>query len=119
MLVVEDDWFLANEICQGLRRCGAKPLGPASTLQEARKLANSPDFRCAILDIKLRGEVSLPFARELSALNVPFVYVTGYDDAVIPELPLGAAHLTKPVDVEKLVNLVDALCRDFPRPAQA
>lgn len=115
VLVVEDDYFLADEICNGLRACGAVPIGPAGTVREGLALAGDGEApRCAVLDIKLRGEASFTIARALQARGIPFVYVSGYDETLLSEAPPATAHFVKPVDTGRLLALVDDLCRRSP-----
>jgi CheY-like chemotaxis protein len=116
VLVVEDDYFLAVEICNGLRACGAVPIGPAGSVSEGLSLVgDAAAMRCAVLDIKLRGEPSFTIARELEARGIPFVYVSGYDEALESERPRGTAHFVKPVDRARLLELVEQLCSDVPQ----
>jgi FixJ family two-component response regulator len=62
-----------------------------------------------VLDIDLRGESGLGIAEVLRRRNVPFVYSTGYNGAMVPEALKGAAHLEKPFRVEDLLRAVAAL----------
>ncbi len=93
VLVVEDDYHLAEELCLGLHETGARVLGPAPSVADAMGvLALHPRPDAAVLDVNLGGEFSWPVVDELLARNVPVLLASGYDDSVFPsqyrKLPL-------------------------------
>ena len=77
VLVVEDEFFSADEIREALERCGAVVVGPAPDLDSARDLAREGCVDCAVLDINLHGERVFELARELKAGGQRFVFATG------------------------------------------
>lgn len=86
VLVVEDEYFLADDIAQALTACGARIVGPFGELQEAADMvAGDASIDAAIIDINLRSEMVFPLARILRARNIPFVFTTGYDSSSIEE----------------------------------
>ena len=85
ILVVEDDYLLAEDIRGELEHQGAGVLGPAPRVAAALALLSTgpkPDH--AILDINLAGELVYPVADVLLRRGVPFVFLTGYDRSVLP-----------------------------------
>ena len=53
ILVLEDDYHLAEELCLGLSEAGAKVLGPAPSVADGMKLLEAyplPD--AAVMDVK-------------------------------------------------------------------
>ena len=110
ILVVEDEWFIADEIAGALSRHHAKVLGPAADVEAARGLLQGERPDCAILDINLKGEMVFGFAEELEARGVPFVFATGYDQPVIPERFRAVARFEKPLKVDELLRTVSAHC---------
>ena len=56
ILVVEDDYFVALDLEDGLRDAGLRVLGPAPTAEEAVALARSERPILAVMDIRLAGE---------------------------------------------------------------
>ena len=110
ILLVEDEYFIADDICRALKDCGAEVVGPASDLSEGLKLAQTRDLACAVLDINLHGESGFRIAEALNGREVPFVYCTGYEPSAVPLTLQGAAHLVKPIKIERLVALVARLC---------
>ena len=78
VLIVEDEFIIADEIVSIVEGAGHSIVGPAGTVDEAMAMLakGSPDF--AIIDANLRGESSAPLAQRLNELNVPFCVCTGY-----------------------------------------
>jgi DNA-binding response OmpR family regulator len=111
VLLVEDEYFIADDLCQALERCGASVVSPIPSLDKALPLAETESLTCAVLDIDLRGESGLEIAAALRRRNVPFVYSTGYNGAMVPEALKGAAHLEKPFRVQELLHAVDKVYR--------
>ena len=51
ILVVEDEYILAKDVCDVLRDCGAEIVGPVGHLEEGIALAeNAMPLDCAVLD---------------------------------------------------------------------
>jgi two-component system, response regulator PdtaR len=56
ILVVEDDYFVAIDLEDGLRDAGMQVLGPVPTAEAALALARSEHPILAVMDIRLAGE---------------------------------------------------------------
>ncbi|KPG01687.1 chemotaxis protein CheY [Rhodopseudomonas sp. AAP120] len=85
ILVVEDEYFIADHLMRQVEQCGANVIGPVATLDEARSLAwANPHLDGAVLDINLRGTWVFPLADELAERGVRFIFATGYDARMIP-----------------------------------
>jgi len=70
ILVVEDDYFVAIDLEDGLREAGMQVLGPVSTAEAALALAHAERPILAVMDIRLAGqkdgiEAALELYREL------------------------------------------------------
>jgi CheY-like chemotaxis protein len=111
VLLVEDEYFIADDLRRAPQGCGADVVGPVPDLAKALPLAAHESLTCAVLDINLRGEDGLEVARTLRSRNVPFIYSTGYQASVIPDGLEGARHLDKPFRTELLLQVVDEICR--------
>src|SRR3712207_4637876 len=104
VLLVEDEYYIADDLCLSLEGCGASVVGPVPSLDKALSLAEAESLTCAVLDIDLRGESGLAVAEVLRRRDVPFVYSTGYNGAMVPDALKGAAHLEKPFRIEDLLD---------------
>jgi DNA-binding response OmpR family regulator len=109
ILVLEDEYFLADDLTARLRREGAEVLGPAATLAQAEGIlgAGAPD--CAILDMNLRGEMAFPIADRLREEGVPFLIATGYNSASLPDRFGGLPRVEKPFDPDAVVAALPPL----------
>lgn len=105
VLVVEDDFVVAEETAYGLERYGATVMGPALTVREALGLLEAegaPDF--AVLDVNLGGERVYPVAEALRASSTRFVFATGYAAELIDPRFAGAPVCEKPVSARRLAR---------------
>lgn len=99
ILLVEDDFLIADDFAAALEAAGANVVGPASSVSEAQDLiARTEHLDGAVIDIHLKGELSYPVADTLMARKVPVVFATGYDRSSIPERYADIALCEKPVD---------------------
>lgn len=107
VLIVEDEYFLADEARSILSDVGAEVLGPVATKTEARDMIEAdPAIDGVLLDLNLRGELAFDVADTLQSRGIPFAFVTGYDRAMLPERFSGVLNLEKPIRSEQLVNLL-------------
>ena len=111
VLVVEDEYFIADDISRALIRHGAEVVGPVPTVQQARALLDSQALDLAVLDINLRGELVYPLVAELSRRGVPMVFATGYDAAAIPADYGAIPAWSKPFDYNALADVLPGLRR--------
>ena len=114
VLVVEDEFFIADDLAQLLERNGAEVIGPAPTLARALELLQSGRPDCAVVDVNLRGQMAYALADELRSRGVPFVFATGYDPAVIPSDYAEVPRLQKPYDLDELLHALPTLVRRAP-----
>ena len=104
VLVVEDDFLLANDIELALRSAGAIVVGPAADAETALGLIAADEAQVALLDLDLSGHSSLNLAAQLSFHGVPIVVVSGYDEARIPEALKNTPRLEKPADLRLVMR---------------
>jgi CheY-like chemotaxis protein len=105
ILVVEDDFVVADDFCQSLEQDGAEVVGPVPNVTLALALlSGSPPLDAAILDINLGGQMVYPVADALRRLGIPFVFVTGYDEEEVPEVYADVPYCEKPLDVRPCVR---------------
>jgi len=111
VLVVEDDYFIAEEICAALRKRGAAVIGPAPDVEHGRTLMDRQPLDCAVLDVNLHGEHVFALAGELRARGVPSIFATGYDASFLPNAFRDAIYLQKPIDIAALIRAVKMTSR--------
>lgn len=103
ILVVEDEYFIAQQTAGSIADAGAEVVGPVATLKNALVAIDShARLDAAVLDINLRGEMVYPVADVLTERGVPFLFATGYDQAVIPERFAAVTRCDKPPSLEDL-----------------
>ena len=112
VLVVEDEYFLADDIVRALQALGAGVLGPCGELEDAtRMLDDHLTIDAAVIDINLRSEMVFPLARLLRARSIPFVFATGFDRAAI-DAEFQDIHLwEKPLDLTAMARDLTELIR--------
>src|SRR5215472_12650255 len=85
ILIVEDEYFLADDLKQILTAHSVHVLGPVPTTAEAlRAINDNPRIDCAVLDVNLGGKSVFPISAALIERNIPFLFATGYSSAQIP-----------------------------------
>ena len=109
VLVVEDDYFVANESASVLRDHGARVLGPVPDMDRARGLLSEEKPDCVLLDVNLKGELVYPLAEDLLHRGIPAVFTTGYDASFLPPALRGMPCLQKPVEPRELIRVVKML----------
>ena len=110
VLVVEDDYFIADEICTTLRDGGAEVLGPAPDIEHGLNLAKNERLDCAVLDINLHGDLAFSLAGELRKRGTPSIFATGYDQSVLPGAFSDSVRLEKPIHLGELLRAVRSVC---------
>lgn len=106
VLVVEDEYFIADDMARALQSLGAEVVGPAPTLDKALALLAAERVDAAVLDINLRGETVFPVADALRERGVRFVFATGYDPSVVPPEYRDVPRWEKPFDPQVLAAML-------------
>lgn len=114
VLTVEDEYFIAQELEEALRKAGVTVLGPASSVRAALALLDGGiQPEAAVLDINVAGEMVYPVADRLAARGIPFLFTTGYDRLALPERYARVRRLEKPFEpfevLRALRQLLDAV----------
>lgn len=105
ILVVEDEYFLADELHRELEAAGAVVIGPAPTVESALALVeNEGPIDAALLDVNLNEEMVFPVADALVVRSVPFVFTSGYDDDVLAEHYSLMPRCQKPADITSIID---------------
>ena len=111
VLVIEDEYFIADDISRALASLGAEIVGPIGDLEEAQRVLDTgATVDAALLDINIRNEMIFPLARTLRSRNVPFMFVTGYDksslDSEFNDIPVVEKPLDIPAVARSLADMV-------------
>jgi DNA-binding response OmpR family regulator len=112
ILVVEDRYLIAAELCDDVQRLGGAVIGPAATVREAERLARTETFDLALLDVNLDGDPVFAVAEILVGKNVPCLFLTGYDESVLPEQWCDQPRLLKPVTAQALEDKLRQMLAD-------
>ena len=105
ILVLEDEYFLADDISRALRSAGADVAGPVGDIDDALPILNGGGMLDgAVLDVNIRSDMVFPVAQELRARRVPFVFTTGYDKVGIAPQFQDVMLWEKPVDVASMIR---------------
>ena len=107
VLIVEDDPIIALDVENTILGFGVKVVRTAGNVARALDLIaeRAPDL--ALLDVGLTNEKSLVIAERLEALEIPFVFITGYGAHVRLAAPFDdRPRLTKPYSTDALKALL-------------
>lgn len=108
VLVVENEWLIADDLRRSLANEGAHVLGPVASVAKALALIReTPRIDAAVLDVHLEGESNVyPVAEKLRARNVPFMFATGYDEHAIRRDFADVPHLMKPFIPSRVAHML-------------
>ena len=110
VLVVENDYMIATETAKKIKSLGALSAFTAGSNEVALKVVNTEYIDLAIVDINLGTERSGPIAQKLRERQIPFIFLSGYDDTEpwLEDYP-GVILLRKPVEIEAFKEALE-LC---------
>ena len=110
ILVVEDDFMIAQDLCSILRDLGYVPMGPAPSIGRALALLETEWPVAALLDENLSGELVTPVAETLARRQIPFAVVSGYARTLSSAPVLQAAErLPKPASRASIGEVLERL----------
>lgn len=106
IIVVEDDFLLAEDIVDVLSSLGAQIVGPFPTLSAAlgQLQGAQPRPDGAVLDINLRDGTVYPLAASLRDQGIPYVFVTGNSRRTIPLEYAWVPLFEKPIQARELAG---------------
>ncbi len=110
ILIVEDEFLVAETLTELLEAAGAVVLGPIGRLDEALQFIerDGVTLDAAVLDINLHGQRSYPIADKLAARGIAFVFTTGYDGGALDEAYRGYPRCSKPFQPQALLAALAA-----------
>lgn len=110
VLVIEDEYFIADDMSRAFVERGADVVGPIGDLQSALNQVRLEGFEVAVVDLNLRNEMAYAVADELQRQDIPFVFATGYNQSMIPARFADVKRWEKPFDEGQLIADVERLC---------
>ena len=108
--MIEDEYFLAEDISAALKELGAEIVGPVGEVGDAIAIVNSGQLiDAAVVDINLKDQLIYPVAENLRARNIPFVFTSGYDQSAIVSRFKDIQLFEKPIDAAAMANSLGRL----------
>ncbi|SRR5579883_315033 len=109
ILIVEDEYWLAQALLDEFEAIGAAVLGPVPSVERALGLIErEAAIDGAVLDLNLGGVMAYPVADALLQRQVPFIFTTGYENAAIRAKYPAVTSFEKPFAFS---TLAEALAR--------
>lgn len=111
ILIVEDEWLLADHIGAIVESAGGAVIGPIASAGDALALLANHDRLpdAATLNVKLDDHLSYPVADRLADLGVPYLFISANEMRGMPERfrvrPLLAKPFTDPQVAAALADL--------------
>jgi DNA-binding response OmpR family regulator len=109
VLIVEDEWMIAELLEMALEDNGYEVAGPTATVSQAMAMVMAGGLDAAVLDVSLDREPSFPIAKALDDGGVPYLFMTGYAEADMPAEFRTRTILHKPFTPEVLALSVSTL----------
>lgn len=111
ILIVEDEFIVANDLKLMLKKAGYQVTGIASSVIQARKSIEEKRPDWVLIDIMLKGNLTgIDLAWELRRINLPFLYISANTNQSILEAvketqPYG--FMVKPFRERDLIVMLD------------
>lgn len=109
VLLVEDEYFIADDLHQAFAAAGAEVVGPVATVRDALAIVEKRPVDAAVVDINLQGELAFEVVDALLAKGIRTGFATGYASETIPPAFRRLPRWQKPFDPEEVARslLVD------------
>ncbi len=109
-MIVEDEFLVAMDLEDRLRRKGCGAIGRAPREDKALAVLEQSRPDAVVLDLNLDGKLPIDLANTLAARHIPFVVVTGYGNRHLDVPALQEApRLHKPIKTDELVHALSDL----------
>ncbi|RPD85412.1 response regulator [Luteimonas sp. 100069] len=107
ILLVEDDYLIADALAEALRAIGAQVLGPVGNVEDAlRSVSRLDGLEAVLLDVNLGGQCTFAVADAVQARRIPLVFVTAYARDLLPPRFSRVPHCLKPIDFDELAGVL-------------
>lgn len=112
VLLIEDSLIIALDAEDILSKLGATNVVTAATVEAALDILETLTPDAAMLDINLGDQNSFAIADQLRAMEVPFIFATGYgEEAQLPPHHQARNVVQKPYTIENVARALDQVVR--------
>jgi ActR/RegA family two-component response regulator len=110
ILIVEDEYYLAEDCAQEIVRHGMQVVGPIGKVESALQTLAQDGPDCAIIDLNLQGELAFKVVQAVRDRGVPFIVYTGYSKLAFPVQVAGIVTVEKPTSAaEAVLKLLECM----------
>ncbi|HUC70896.1 MAG TPA: response regulator [Stellaceae bacterium] len=109
VLIVEDEYLIASLIEQMLEAAGCVISGSIPRVAEAIEAARETECDVALLDVNLVGKQVYQVAEQLAERGIPFLFLSGYAQDVLPSGFAERPWLRKPFKRSELYQALSNL----------
>lgn len=106
IVLVEDETMIRMMVAEMVQDLGHRVSGEASELEQALRMVETVDFDLALLDVNLNGTIVSPLLDLLERMGRPFVFLTGYGRAALPQRHQNRPTLQKPFLQDALARVI-------------
>ena len=107
VLIVEDEWLIAEDLRGDLEERGYGVLGPVPSCEEAMNILRSGEVNLAVVDTELSDGTCETVLEECDRLGVPVIIFTGHSEA--PPYAATRPMLGKPHQQSSLDRALDEI----------
>ena len=108
LLIVEDEYFIADDCASAAKKAGFEVVGPFSNLTDVPR--DFTGISGAILDINLNNVSAYPLVDRLVGMSIPVTLYTGYQEDHDPRY----ANLSRVVKPRPCEDAIKELMRQLP-----
>jgi DNA-binding NtrC family response regulator len=109
VLIVDDEIIIGMMLFNEIARAGGTSIGPVTSVANALMEIESRTVDVVILDAKLVDGWGADLAVHLDERRIPYVVVSGYDNANLPKELRKAPFIGKPISLPLLMEAIESL----------
>jgi DNA-binding NtrC family response regulator len=107
VMVLEDDVLIAMDMEDFLLGEGCQVVGPISNVEAALETVETGELDGAVVDLNLRGELSVPVIEALKSRGLPVIVCSGYAELTgVQDMLKDVPMVPKPCDFQALSRLL-------------
>lgn len=104
VLIIEDDYYQATDEAMTIELAGGTVAASTADADDACVLITAGNIDFALVDINLGYGPAFQTARTLRDQGIPFIFITGYDAATVPDEFQDVVLVQKPINRSKLMS---------------